>query len=76
VRAGVHVGELELVGNRLRGIALHEAARIVGRAAPDEILVAEQVKTFAQAAGLSFEDRGVQELKGLLSKRRLFAYVE
>lgn len=76
LRAGVHVGELELVGNRLRGIAVHEAARIVGQAAPGEILVSEQAKAFAEAAGLSFEDRGAQELKGLPSKLRLFAYVE
>ena len=76
VRAGVHVGELELVGNRLRGIAVHEAARIVAEAGSGEILVSEQAKAFAEAAGLSFQDQGLHELKGLPGKRRLFAYVK
>jgi class 3 adenylate cyclase len=75
VRAGVHVGEVELVGNDVRGIAVNEAARIVGQAAPDEILVSEAAKTFAETAGLTFEDRGLHELKGIPTPRRLFAYV-
>ena len=74
VRGGVHVGELEIVGNRLRGMAVHEAARIVGQAQADEILVSEQAKVFAEAAGLSFRDRGLHRLKGLPADRRLFAY--
>jgi Adenylate and Guanylate cyclase catalytic domain len=39
VRASVHVGEVELVGSDVRGIAVHEAARILGVADADEILV-------------------------------------
>lgn len=74
VRGGVHVGELEIVGNRLRGIAVHEAARIVAQARPNEILVSEQAKAFAEAAGLSFDDRGLHRLKGLPTDWRLFAY--
>jgi class 3 adenylate cyclase len=75
LRAGVRVGEVELVGNRLQGIAVHEAARLVALAAPDEILVSEPAKTFAEAAGLAFGDRGLHELKGFPAERRLFAYV-
>jgi len=74
VRGGVHVGEVEVVGKRLRGLALNEAARVVSRAAPDEILVSEATKRFAEMSGLAFDDRGLQELKGLPGKRRLFAY--
>jgi class 3 adenylate cyclase len=75
VRGAVHVGELELVGNRLRGVAVHEAARILAEAGADEVLVSEQAKAFAESAGLSFEDRGLHQLKGLPGDRRLFAYV-
>jgi class 3 adenylate cyclase len=74
VRGAVHVGELELVGNHLRGVAVHEAARILGEAGADEVLVSEQAKAFAESAGLSFTDRGLHQLKGLPDERRLFAY--
>jgi class 3 adenylate cyclase len=75
VRGAVHVGELELVGNRLRGVAVHETARILAEADADEVLSSEQAKLFAEAAGLAFEDRGFHRLKGLPGERRLFAYV-
>jgi class 3 adenylate cyclase len=74
VRGGVHVGELEMVGNRLRGVAVHEAARILAKADAGEVLVSEQAKAFAESAGLAFEDRGLHRLKGLPGERRLFAY--
>jgi class 3 adenylate cyclase len=74
VRGCVHVGELEMVGNRLRGVAVHEAARILATADAGEVLVSEQAKAFAESAGLEFEDRGLHQLKGLPGERRLFAY--
>jgi class 3 adenylate cyclase len=74
VRGCVHVGELEMVGNRLRGVAVHEAARILATADAGEVLVSEQAKAFAESAGLKFEDRGLHQLKGLPGERRLFAY--
>jgi class 3 adenylate cyclase len=76
VRAGVHVGEVDLVGNDVRGVAVHEAARIMGKAAADEILVSEITHALASAAGLAFADRGVHSLKGLPGERRLFSYVD
>ena len=65
IRASVHVGEVEVVGNDVRGLAVHEAARIMGEAGPDEILVSETTRALAQAAGLGFEARGAWPLKGL-----------
>jgi len=75
VRAGVHVGEVEVVGDDVRGVAVHEAQRIMAAAGPDEILVSELTRTLASASGLSFEDRGVHALKGLEGERRLAAHV-
>jgi class 3 adenylate cyclase len=74
VRAGVHVGEVEQVGDDLRGIAVHEAARIMAEARPDEILVSEITSVLAGSSGLAFEDRGPRALKGLPEPLRLFAY--
>jgi len=73
IRAGVHAGEVATVGDAVRGTAVHEAARIMAAAAPDEILVSETVPTLVSGAGLHFEPRGEYELKGF-GKRSLFAY--
>jgi class 3 adenylate cyclase len=75
IRAGVHVGEVELVGNDVRGVTVHEAARIKEQAGADEVFVSETTQALASASGLAFEDRGVHELKGLDAERRLFAFV-
>jgi class 3 adenylate cyclase len=75
VRAGVHVGEVEHVAGDVRGVAVHVAARILARAAEDEILVSEATRMLALSAGLRFEERGTHELKGLDGEWRLYAYV-
>jgi class 3 adenylate cyclase len=74
VRSGVHVGEVELSGRGARGIAVHEVARITALAGPGEILVSEATRSLVLSAGMSFEDRGTHELKGLDEVRRLYAY--
>jgi class 3 adenylate cyclase len=66
---------VEHVGNGVRGVAVNEAARIMAVAGPDEILVSETTRVLATAAGLTFEDRGLYELKGFPAASRLFAYV-
>jgi class 3 adenylate cyclase len=74
VRAAVHVGEVEVVGSDVRGVAVHEAARIMGAAAPDEVLVSEITRTLA--GGATFEDRGSHTLKGLDGEWHLYAYTD
>jgi class 3 adenylate cyclase len=75
LRAGVHVGEVELVGSDVRGVAVHEAARIMAKAGEDEILVSEITRTLALTSGLTFQDRGHHTLKGFHGQWRLFAYL-
>ena len=75
IRIGVHVGEVELVGADVRGIAVHEAARIMAAAGPGEILVSDLTRGLAGASGLRFEDRGVHELKGLDGEWHLSAFM-
>ena len=76
VRIGVHVGEVEVVGDDVRGVAVHEAARIMSAAQPGEILVSELTRALAGAAGLDCEDRGAHVLKGLDGEWKLAAFVE
>lgn len=73
IRAGVHVGEVELVGADVRGIAVHEAARIMASAGTDEILLSDLTRALAGASDLAYEDRGVHALKGLDGDWRLWA---
>jgi pimeloyl-ACP methyl ester carboxylesterase len=65
IRAGIHTGECELRDNRIGGIAVHIAARIVGQAGPGEILVSRTVGDLVVGSGTGFEDRGSVELRGV-----------
>lgn len=75
IRAGVHVGEVEVVGDDVRGVTVHEAARIMAAAGPDEILASDLTRALTGTAGLSFEDRGTHTFKGLDGEWRLAAFV-
>jgi len=70
IRVGVHVGEIETVGGDVRGIAVHEVARIMAEAGPSEVLLSETTR--ALAAGFDFDDRGARQLKGI-GEVRLYA---
>jgi class 3 adenylate cyclase len=65
VRAGLHTGEVELVEESLRGIAVHIAARVAASAGPGEVLVSSTVKDLVAGSGIEFEDRGAHALKGV-----------
>ena len=75
IRAAVHVGEVELVGSDVRGVAVHEAARVLTVARPGEILVTDTTRAVSVASGLQFEDRGMHVLKGLAGERQLHTYL-
>ena len=73
VRAGVHTGEVERVGNDVAGIAVHIGARIGALAQPGEVLVSGTVRDLVAGSGLEFSDRGMHELRGVPGKWRVFA---
>jgi class 3 adenylate cyclase/pimeloyl-ACP methyl ester carboxylesterase len=73
VRAGVHTGEVEATGRTVRGIAVNIGARIGAEAGASEVLVSQTVKDLVAGSGLSFEDRGFHELKGIPDEWHLFA---
>jgi class 3 adenylate cyclase len=72
VRAGVHTGEVAVVGGQARGVAVHAAARVAALAGAGEILVSGTTHDLLDGAGLSFESRGAHELKGLSGARPIF----
>ena len=73
VRAGVHTGECELIGEKIAGIAVVTGSRISSLAAPSEVLVSRTVKDLVAGSGFSFDDRGEHELKGVPGTWRLYA---
>jgi class 3 adenylate cyclase len=73
VRAGVHTGEVELMGSQVGGIAVHIGSRVAGLASPGEVLVSGTVKDLVAGSGLEFEDRGTHVLRGVPGEWRLFA---
>jgi class 3 adenylate cyclase len=75
IRAGVHTGECELIGDKLGGIAVHIGARVAAQAAPGEIVVSQTVKDLVAGSGLSFAERGAHALKGVPGEWRLYAFV-
>lgn len=73
IRAGLHTGEIEVAGDKVRGIAVHTGARIASAAQPGEILVSSTVKDLVSGSGLQFADRGIHALKGIPRNWQLFA---
>jgi class 3 adenylate cyclase len=76
VRAGLHTGECELLGDDIGdigGIAVHLAARVLAQAAAGEILCSRTVKDLVAGAGFAFTDRGTHRLKGVPDKWQLYA---
>ncbi len=73
VRAGLHTGECELMGEDVGGIAVHIGARVAATAGPGEIRVSRTVADLVAGSGLRFEDRGEHTLKGVPGAWRLLA---
>jgi len=73
VRAGIHTGEVELIGEDVGGMAVNIGARIGALADGGEVLVSSTVRELVVGSGLEFTDRGVRSLKGAPGEWRLFA---
>jgi pimeloyl-ACP methyl ester carboxylesterase len=73
IRAGLHTGEIEVIGEDVGGIAVHIAARVAAMAGGGETLVSSTVKDLVVGSGIEFEDRGAHELKGVPGEWQIFA---
>jgi class 3 adenylate cyclase len=73
VRAGVHTGECELHDGKVAGIAVSIGARVSAHAKPGQVLVTSTVKDLVAGSGISFDDRGTHELKGVPDEWHLYA---
>jgi class 3 adenylate cyclase len=75
IRAGVHTGECELIDGKVGGLAVSIGARVASLAAPSEVLVSQTVKDLVAGSGLSFDDAGAHELKGVPDRWQLYRVV-
>ncbi len=76
IRAGVHTGECELIDGKMGGITVTIGARVASNAGSSEILISQTVKDLVAGSGLSFEDAGEHELKGVPGSWRLYRVVD
>jgi class 3 adenylate cyclase/pimeloyl-ACP methyl ester carboxylesterase len=72
IRAGVHTGECELIDGKVGGLAVTIGARIASHAAPSEVLVSQTVKDLVAGSGLTFQEAGEHELRGVPGAWHLF----
>jgi len=72
IRAGIHIGEAELLQGKLSGVNVHAAARTMAVAAGGEILVTGAVRDIVRGGGFGFADHGTHQLRGVEGEWRLF----
>lgn len=74
-RCGLHVGEVTRRSDDVAGVAVHIGARVSALAQPREVLVTRTVRDLVAGSGISFEERGEHELKGVPDRWALYAAV-
>ena len=72
-RTGLHLGEVELRGEQVSGLAVHATARVMTEAKPGEILVSRELRVAVGDEEMSLADRGRHSLKGLPGEWQLYA---
>jgi len=72
IRAGLHAGEVELVGEDIAGIAVHAAARVAAQAGANEVWTSRTVRDLVAGSGLEFTERGEFQLRGIPGSWPLF----
>jgi class 3 adenylate cyclase len=72
VRAGIHTGEVELIGDDVGGIAVHVAARIAALAEGRTVLVSRTVRDLVIGSGIDFDPCGRHSLKGVADEWEIY----
>jgi class 3 adenylate cyclase len=72
IRAGIHVGEAEVLERKVGGIAVNVAARVMGVAKGGEVLVSSTLRDAVAGSGFAFADHGTHRLKGIEGEWRLY----
>jgi len=73
VRAGLHTGECDVLGEKVGGVTVQLGEAIAERASSGEVLISSTVKDLVAGSGIEFEPRGTQAFENLAGEWRLFA---
>jgi class 3 adenylate cyclase/streptogramin lyase len=73
IRAGLHVGQAEVLGRKLGGVVVNTGARVMSEAGPGQVLVTGVLKDLVPGSGFTFEGLGARELKGIAGRWPLYA---
>ena len=76
LRCGVHTGEVEIVPDNIRGVAVHLLSRVTALAGAGEVLLTGTTYELVADSDLRFEDRGLHQLKGVSGARQIWALIE
>lgn len=72
IRAGLHLGEAEVIGDKVGGVAVNTGARIMSLGEAGEVLVSATVRDAVAGKGIVFVDHGIHQLKGLEGAFQVF----
>jgi class 3 adenylate cyclase len=72
IRVGIHSGEVEIIAENVRGVAVHTAARVLAAAGPGEVVISDTTHGLLEGSGLTLESIGRHALKGLEGQRELY----
>ena len=72
VRAGLHTGECEEIGDDIGGIAVHIGARVASMAEANQVLVSSTVNDLVAGSGLQFANHDEHALKGVPGEWRIY----
>jgi class 3 adenylate cyclase len=75
IRIGINTGEVEFIGDDVRGIAVHAAARLLDLAGSGEVIISMTTRDLLDGTDIATEDAGMHELKGLSGARQVFRLV-
>jgi len=73
MRLALHTGEVDVVEDDIRGIAIHEASRMLALAGPGQVLVSSTTAGLITDAGITLDDLGEHQLRGLEKSYRIYA---
>jgi class 3 adenylate cyclase len=71
-RLGVHVGEVEVRGNDIGGVAVHLTARVAALAGAGEVVTSEVLPAVVSGSEFRFRSRGRHSLRGIPGEREIF----
>ncbi|HEX7060241.1 MAG TPA: adenylate/guanylate cyclase domain-containing protein, partial [Solirubrobacterales bacterium] len=76
VRAGLHTGECEVIGEDIGGLAVHISARVAALASPGEVLVSRTVADLVAGSQIELTERGYHNLRGVPGKWRVYSVTQ